>query len=143
MSSATVSRQPSLDTWGRDDTTLSRVRPRRSDAFRLRYARRALQGAGPTGDLRAGGRTLSTLRILFVGHIHPYQTTVARGDAFRELDIPIEVVDERDTVGGSGPFVYRFTAWTHLTPPVFAFNRQILEGARRFEPNVVWIEKGT
>ena len=86
---------------------------------------------------------MSTLRILFVGHIHPYQTTVARGDAFRELDIPIEVVDERDTVGGSGPFVYRFTAWTLLTPPVFAFNRQILEGARRFEPNVVWIEKGT
>jgi hypothetical protein len=79
------------------------------------------------------------MRVLFVGDIAPYQTTEARRDAFIELGVPLEAVDQRALLAGSDP---RLTFWTLLTPGVFAFNREILRRAESFRPDVVWIEKG-
>lgn len=84
---------------------------------------------------------MTALRILFVGNVEPFQTTVARRDAFLELGQPLEVVDEREVLPRH-PLHTRLDASTLLTPRVFAFNRAILEGVRRFRPSAVWIEKG-
>ena len=81
--------------------------------------------------------------ILFVGDVSPYLTTAARRDALSELGFPVESVDQRASLATDSPIVSALTYRTLRTPGVFAFNREILERAARFSPDVVWIEKGT
>jgi len=85
---------------------------------------------------------LQKFRILFVGAIEPYLTTAARRDALLEFGFPVETVDQTRFLGHSSTPYGRLTLWSLLTPPVFAFNREILEQANRVRPDVVWIEKG-
>jgi len=82
-------------------------------------------------------------RILFVGALTPYLTTAARRDALVELGFPVESVDPERFVGGSSPLISALAYRTLLTPGVFAFNREILERAARFRPDVLWLEKAT
>jgi hypothetical protein len=82
------------------------------------------------------------MRILFVGDLSPFQTTEARRDSFLKLGFPVETVDQREFLGGAGPLLTKLNHWTLLTPGVFALNRRILEQARRFAPDLIWIEKG-
>jgi len=86
---------------------------------------------------------LERYRILFVGEVAPFLTTAARRDALLEFGFPVETVDQRSFVQSPSPVVSALTYRTLLTPGVFAFNREILERAARFRPDVVWIEKGT
>ena len=79
------------------------------------------------------------MRVLFIGPIAPFQTTEARRDAFLELGVPLEVIDQQPFLAASNP---RLTFWTLLTPGVFAFNREILRRMESFRPDVIWIEKG-
>jgi hypothetical protein len=82
------------------------------------------------------------MRMLFVGDVAPYQTTEARRDSFEALGVPLETLDQRRFLGGQGPWGTRLAFWTLRTPPVYAFNRALLEAYRRCAPDVVWIEKG-
>lgn len=86
---------------------------------------------------------MERFRILFVGELTPYLTTVARRDALLELGFPVESIDHVPYVRDPNPQLAALTYRTLLTPPVFAFNRDLLALARRFQPEVVWIEKGT
>ena len=79
------------------------------------------------------------MRVLFIGDLASFQTTEARRDAFLELGVPLEAIDQRQLLGTSSP---RLSFWTLLTPGVFAFNREILRRAESFRPDVIWIEKG-
>ena len=83
------------------------------------------------------------MRILVVGDMIPFVTTSARVEAFRSLGFPVETIDYRVFVQSESRLVTRLNHWTLLTPDLFRLNRAIREGARRFEPDVVWIEKGT
>jgi hypothetical protein len=82
------------------------------------------------------------LRILLLGSLAPFLTTRARYDAFERLGVPIEAVDHDRFLVSDSRIGRSLTQWTLLTPGVFAFNRAILEAARRFRPNLIWIEKG-
>jgi hypothetical protein len=73
----------------------------------------------------------------------PYLTTLARRDAFLELGFPVESVDSNRFLRSSSALLSAFTYRTLLTPGVFAFNREILESATRFRPDILWLEKGT
>ncbi len=83
------------------------------------------------------------MRILVVGDMTPFVTTSARVEAFRALGFAVETIDYRVFVQSESRLVTRLNHWTLLTPDIFRLNRAIREGARRFEPDVVWIEKGT
>lgn len=85
---------------------------------------------------------MTPFRLLFVGNAVPFQTTAARLDAFRELGLSVELVDERALFDTGSRVRRTLTLWTRLTPQVFAFNRAILAAARDFRPDVIWIEKG-
>ena len=85
----------------------------------------------------------SSLRVLLVGDLTPFVTTSARVDAFRELEVELETVDLCSYLRPGGKLRARLSHWTLRTPDVFRFNRAIEEAARRFEPTVIWIEKGT
>jgi spore maturation protein CgeB len=103
----------------------------------LRAFRREETTPGDDG----GAHSLEPRRILFVGDLTPYLTTVARRDALLELGFPIESIDQN-------PYIRRgmFSALTYrtlLTPGVFALNREIAKRAERFRPDVAWLEKGT
>jgi spore maturation protein CgeB len=84
---------------------------------------------------------LEPCRILFVGDLTPYLTTVARRDALLELGFEVESIDQIPYIRGSmfAALTYR----TLLTPGVFALNREIAARAERFRPDLVWLEKGT
>jgi hypothetical protein len=86
---------------------------------------------------------LERFRILFVGDVAPYLTTRARRDAMVELGFPVETVDPTRFVRSRSRWVSVLTYRTLLTPGVFAFNRELLECADRFRPDVLWLEKGT
>jgi hypothetical protein len=83
------------------------------------------------------------LRILFVGDLTPYLTTRARLDAFRRLGHSVESIDMRDALSSDYAFIQRLNHWSLLTPQLFAFNRTLLDTARRRDIQVIWIEKGT
>lgn len=85
---------------------------------------------------------MDRFRILFVGDVSPYLTTAARRDALIELGFPVESVDQASLARPSR-LVSALTYRTLRTPGVYAFNRAIADAARRFDPDVVWIEKGT
>jgi len=85
---------------------------------------------------------LEPCRILFVGDLTPYLTTVARRDALLELGYPVESIDQIPYIKGS-KFLSALTYRTLLTPGVFALNREIIARAERFRPDLVWLEKGT
>jgi spore maturation protein CgeB len=85
---------------------------------------------------------MESFRILFVGDVAPFQTTVARRDAFRELGFSVETVDQGAYLRRQGRQTRRLTYFGLSTPAVFSFNRAILGGAQRFRPDVIWIEKG-
>jgi spore maturation protein CgeB len=78
-------------------------------------------------------------RILFVGDLTPYLTTVARRDALVELGFEVESIDQIPYIRSSPALTYR----TLLTPGVFALNRAIASSAERFRPDIAWLEKGT
>ena len=78
-------------------------------------------------------------RILFVGDLTPFLTTVARRDALLELGFEIESIDQIPYTRGLSALAYR----TLLTPGTFAFNREIIARAERFRPEIAWLEKGT
>jgi hypothetical protein len=82
-------------------------------------------------------------RILFVGYLTPYLTTAARHDALVDLGFPVESIDPAPFVGSPSPLISALAYRTLLTPGVFAFNREILERAARFRPDVLWLEKAT
>jgi spore maturation protein CgeB len=86
---------------------------------------------------------LERFRILFVGHLTPYLTTAARRDALLELGFPVESIDQVRYVSRPSKLISWLTYRTLLTPDVFAFNREILDRAARFRPDVLWLEKGT
>lgn len=79
-------------------------------------------------------------RVLLVGTIS--QTTEARRNAFLELGVPLDVIDEARFLRPSNPLNAKLTYWTHRTPGVFALNRELLGTAERTRPDVIWIEKG-
>ena len=85
---------------------------------------------------------MDELRILFVGDMTPFLTTVARRDALRGFGHEVDSIDQREFVRSRFDWLTRLTFWTLLTPEVFAFNRAILRRAASFRPDVVWIEKG-
>lgn len=89
------------------------------------------------------GDSLENLRVLFVGALRPFLTTTARRDAFVALGVPLEALDTTPFVRSGRGWLDSLTHWTSLTPGVFALNRALLEAARRFQPNTVWIERGT
>jgi hypothetical protein len=82
-------------------------------------------------------------RILFIGDMTPYLTTAARHDAFLELGLTLETIDPTPLVRPHGVLAWALTYRTLLTPGVFEFNRRILDRAAHFQPDVVWIEKGS
>lgn len=86
---------------------------------------------------------MERFRVLFVGDLTPYLTTVARRDALLELGFPVESIDHTAYVRSRRPLVSAFTHRTLLTPGVFALNREILRRAEVFRPDVVWLEKAT
>ncbi len=86
---------------------------------------------------------MERFRILFVGDLMPYLTTAARRDALVELSFPVESIDSAPFVRGGSWLEMAVAYRTLLTPRVFAFNREILERAERFRPDVLWFEKGT
>jgi hypothetical protein len=88
-------------------------------------------------------RQLERSRILFVGDLTPYLTTVARRDALLELGFEVDSIDQMPYIRSPRPLVSALTYRTLLTPGVFALNREILTRAERFRPDVVWLEKGT
>ena len=83
------------------------------------------------------------MRILLIGDMTPFVTTSARVEALRALGSSVETVDYLEFVRSESRLVTRLDHWTLLTPNVFRLNRTIRESVRRFEPDVVWIEKGT
>ncbi len=85
---------------------------------------------------------LDPFRILFIGSLRPFLTTRARRDALVHFGHQVESIDQRDYVESANPILSRLTFWTLRTPGVHRFNREILERARRFRPQIVWIEKG-
>lgn len=85
---------------------------------------------------------MERLRILFVGELTPYLTTVARRDALVELGFEVESIDHMPFVRTS-PAMSSLSYRTLLTPGVFALNREILARAARFRPDVLWLEKAT
>ncbi len=85
---------------------------------------------------------MESFRILFVGEIEPFQTTIARRDAFLELGFPLEAIDRNEFLKNLSPTLQRLSFYSLRTAPVFAFNREILDRARRFRPELIWIEKG-
>lgn len=85
---------------------------------------------------------MESFRILFVGEIEPFETTFARRDAFLELGFPLEVVDRNQFLKNLPATLRRLGFYSLRTPPVFAFNRELLHRARRFRPELIWIEKG-
>ncbi len=86
---------------------------------------------------------MERFRILFVGQLTPYLTTVARRDALVELGFPVESIDHMPYVRSPSGLLSALTYRTLLTPGVFALNREIQERAARFRPDVLWLEKGT
>jgi hypothetical protein len=86
---------------------------------------------------------LERFRILFVGELTPFLTTVARRDALVELGFPVESIDHMPFVRKPSALITALTYRTLLTPGVFALNREILACAARFRPDVLWLEKGT
>ena len=86
---------------------------------------------------------MEPLRILFVGDMTPYLTTRARLDAFRSLGHSVEAIDMSDALSSDYAYIQRLNHWSLLTPQVFAFNRTLLDTARRRDLQVIWIEKGT
>lgn len=86
---------------------------------------------------------MERFRILFVGYLTPYLTTAARHDALVDLGFPVESVDPAPFVESTSRLVSATAYRTLLTPGVFAFNREILERAARFRPDVLWLEKAT
>lgn len=83
-------------------------------------------------------------KILFIGQLTPYLTTVARRDALLELGFPVESIDHMPyVVHPKSALMSRLTYRTLLTPKVFEFNREILDRAERCRPDVLWLEKGT
>ena len=86
---------------------------------------------------------MERFRILFVGELTPYLTTVARRDALVELGFPVDSIDHMPYVNPPSALMSALTYRTLLTPGVFALNREIVERAARFRPDVLWLEKGT
>jgi spore maturation protein CgeB len=84
---------------------------------------------------------LEPCRILFVGDLTPYLTTVARRDALVDLGYEVESIDQIPFIRGS--LLSALTYRTLLTPGVFALNREIVARAESFRPELVWLEKGT
>jgi spore maturation protein CgeB len=86
---------------------------------------------------------LERFQILFVGELAPYLTTAARRDALVDLGFPVESIDAIPYVRGGSKLGSAIAYRTLLTPGIFALNRELLERAARFRPDVLWIEKGT
>ena len=86
---------------------------------------------------------MEPLRILFVGQLPPYLTTRARLDAFRSLGHSVDSIEMTDALSSDNASIQRLNHWTLVTPQVFAFNRTLLDTARRGDFQVIWIEKGT
>ncbi len=95
----------------------------------------------PSGG-NVGSPTLERFRILFVGELTPYSTTLARRDALLELGFPVESIDQNQFLRSPSALVDALTYRTLLTPGVFALNREILARAARFRPDVLWLDKG-
>ena len=86
---------------------------------------------------------MERFRILFVGDQTPYLTTAARRDALIELGFPLESIDPSRFILDGSPSVAALAYRTLLTPGVFAFNREVVQRATRFRPDVLWLEKAT
>ena len=86
---------------------------------------------------------MERFRILFVGDQTPYLTTAARRDALIELGFPLESVDPTSFIHGGPRWTWPLAHRTLLTPGVFAFNREVLQRATAFRPDVLWLEKAT
>ena len=86
---------------------------------------------------------MKPLSILFVGETTPFLTTVARRDALIGFGHTVETIDQYHYVNSDTRWLQRLTFWSLLTPPVFAFNRDLLAAADRVKPDLAWIEKGT
>jgi len=91
--------------------------------------------------MKPGSSGAPQLRVLMVGEIDPLLTTGARHAAFRELGVEVAGVDSLAFLATRSAWARRLAHLTLRTPAVYAFNRAVLEGAARFRPNVVWLEK--
>jgi hypothetical protein len=85
---------------------------------------------------------LDPLRILLIGQITPYLTTLERRDSFIALGHHVETIDTK-RLAGAGRIGHWLRVTTLRTPGIYGLNHEILETARRFRPDVIWIEKGT
>ncbi|GGG89934.1 CgeB family protein [Silvibacterium dinghuense] len=79
-------------------------------------------------------------RILYVASMDPYSTTVYRCDALRRLQQQVEVFDIREQIPGN--YYLRALQSRYPSGPfIFSINRALLEAAKRFQPDVVWMDK--
>ncbi len=86
---------------------------------------------------------MEPIRILFIGEVTPFLTTAARRDAFLSLGHHVETVNTRHLLRSGNRMADRIRVLTLRTPGVYALNHKIVTTARRFRPDVIWIEKGT
>ena len=86
---------------------------------------------------------MERLRILFIGPLSPYLTTGARRAALVDLGFAVDAIDPEPFVQGSSRLTASIAHRTLLTPGIFAFNREIVQRAARFRPDVIWLEKAT
>lgn len=77
------------------------------------------------------------------GNLSPNLTTGARFQSFRELGVEVEGVNLVPFVESGGRISLALNEHTLRTPGAFAYNRTLLETAKRFDPNVIWLEKPT
>lgn len=84
------------------------------------------------------------MKVLFVGQIHPrgwVSTTWGRMQAVNALGhetVPVDVCRLAQR-GGRLSRVFQRLRWG---PPIWALNREIVQGAREHRPDLVWIDKG-
>lgn len=94
--------------------------------------------AGP-----GGFESVRKIRMLLCGNLKPNLTTSARLRSLRELGVEVEGVDIVPFVEAGGRISMALNEHTLRTPGSYALNRTLLERARQFAPNVIWLEKPT
>jgi len=86
------------------------------------------------------------MKVLFVGQLNPVgwvSTTKMRMEAVRDLGHEVLPVDVLDYSRWGGRLMSRVLGRLNWGPPLWRLNRDIRLRARSFQPDLIWVEKGT
>ena len=87
-------------------------------------------------------KPLNAHRLLVVGSLDYASTSWSRLKVFRNIFNRVEAVGTMEQISGLHLWAHLLTNHLYSGPTIQRINRQVLEKAQSFKPEILWVEKG-